>query len=339
MPEIAERLKSVSDAAKDIARRVFRHENTALILVLAILVGVLGVLTGGKAVSIPNLRNVLVQSSARGMASIGQAFVILTAGIDLTPTGLALLSTCVGGWLISRGAYGMPPIGPGWPLAVGLLVVVLIGLGVGMLNGSLVSRVGVPALIVTLGMWQITRGAALRVTGGWNIAGLPEGLAFFGQGHIAGAPVPVIIFAVSIVIAYFVLNHTTFGRAVYAVGGNPVSAWLSGINVRNILFSVYVISGFTAALAGIILTARAMTASLFVASNLELDSIASVVIGGISLAGGRGTIIGVLIGVMIIGTINNGMNLMGLPHGFQDMVRGGIIVTAVAIDVLRRRRG
>jgi len=194
-------------------------------------------------------------------------------------------------------------------------------------------------LIVTLGMWQITRGAALRVTKGWDISGLPEGLAFFGQGHIAGAPVPVIIFAVSIVIAYFVLNHTTFGRSVYAVGGNPVSAWLSGMNVKNILFSVYVISGFTAALAGIILTSRAMTASLFTASNLELDSIASVVIGGVSLFGGRGSLIGVLIGVMIIGVINNGLNLLGVPHGITDMVRGGVIVTAVAIDVLRRRRG
>lgn len=337
MNEIVER--PISARAKDIAKRVFRYENTVLSLVLIGLVGVLGVLTGGKAVSVSNLRNVLVQSSARGMASIGQAFVILTAGIDLAPTGLALLSTCVGGWLISEGSFGALAKGPEWPLSLGLLVVVLIGFGVGAVNGSLVSRVGMPALIVTLGMWQITRGAALRVTQGWNISGLPEGLAFLGQGNIAGVPVPVIIFFVSIAIAYFVLNHTSFGRSVYAVGGNPVSAWLSGVNVKNTQFIVYVISGFTAALAGIILTARAMTASLFVASNLELDSIASVVIGGVSLFGGRGSLIGVLIGVMIIGVINNGLNLLGVPHGMTDMVRGGVIVIAVAIDVLRRRRG
>jgi len=339
MAEIVERPKSLGATAKDIAKRVFRYENTVLSLVLIGLVGVLGVLTGGKAVSVSNLRNVLVQSSARGMASIGQAFVILTAGIDLTPTGLALLSTCVGGWLISGGSFGALAKGPEWPLPLGLLVVVLIGLGVGAVNGSLVSRVGMPALIVTLGMWQITRGAALRVTQGWDISGLPEGLAFLGQGNIAGVPVPVIIFFVSIAIAYFVLNHTSFGRSVYAVGGNPVSAWLSGVNVKNTQFIVYVISGFTATLAGIILTARAMTASLFVASNLELDSIASVVIGGVSLFGGRGSLIGVLIGVMIIGVINNGLNLLGVPHGMTDMVRGGVIVIAVAIDVLRRRRG
>jgi ribose transport system permease protein len=235
---------------------------------------------------------------------------------------------------------GQPDLGgPQLSLAIGLPIIVFIGIGVGLANGSLVSFVGVPALIATLGMWQITRGLALRLTEGFSIGGLPERFSIFGQGSIAGAPVPTVIFIISIVLAYFVLMHTRFGRSVYAVGGNQASAWLSGVNVKRILLTVYVISGFTSAIAGIILSSRAMAASLNIASNLELDSIASVVIGGISLTGGRGSIWGVLIGVIIIGVVNNGMNLIGVPHGMQDVVRGAIIVIAVTIDILRRRRG
>ena len=140
------------------------------------------------------------------------------------------------------------------------------------------------------------------------------------------------------VVGYFVLYFTTFGRSVYAVGGNPISSWLSGVNVRTVQSTVYIISGFLSTIAGLITLSRTMCASMGSTAGLELDSIAAVVIGGVSLAGGKGSMIGVLLGVLIIGVINNGMNLAGLNIWMQDLVKGGVIFAAVAIDAWRSRR-
>jgi ribose/xylose/arabinose/galactoside ABC-type transport system permease subunit len=218
-----------------------------------------------------------------------------------------------------------------------VLIMLLAGLGLGTGNGLAVSRIGMPSLIVTLAMWQITQGGAFRVSAGQSIHTLPESLSFWGQGIIAGVPVPVILFTVVAVISYFVLNHTTYGRSIYAVGGNPVSAWLTGINVKKILLSVYMISGFLAGLAAVIISGRIMSASMQTLRGLELDAIAATVIGGISLAGGRGSIIGAVIGVIIIGVINNGMSILGAGPDAQWIVKGVIIFVAVMIDFLRRR--
>jgi ribose/xylose/arabinose/galactoside ABC-type transport system permease subunit len=194
-----------------------------------------------------------------------------------------------------------------------------------------------PALIVTLAMWEITKGVAFQVSGGYSITQMPEALVWFGSGTIAGVPVPVIAFIAVAVIAYFILSHTPFGRSVYAVGGNPVSAWLSGINVKRIIFSVYVIAGFLAGMAGVIMTARVMSASMRTLQGLELNTIAAVCIGGVSLMGGIGSIIGVVIGILIIGVINNGMSVLGAGPAVQGIVKGVIIFTAVAIDYVRHR--
>ena len=166
---------------------------------------------------------------------------------------------------------------------------------------------------------------------------LPDSLAFFGQGHIGGVPVPIIIFVAVIIVGYLVLNYTSFGRAIYAIGGSEASAWLSGIKANNIRLLVYVVSGFCAALAAIIALSRVMCASTSVVIGLELDSIAAVVIGGVSLFGGKGSMIGVLIGVLLLAIIDNAMNLMGLVTHHQWMVKGAVILGAVAVDVWRRR--
>jgi len=228
-------------------------------------------------------------------------------------------------------------IGHPVPIALGILIILLAGLGLGVINGSAVSRIGMPALIVTLAMWQISTGAAFSVSQGVSVGFQPESLAFFGKGTIAGVPVPVYIFVAVAVIVYFVLNYTTFGRSVYAVGGNPVSAWLSGINVKNILFAVYAISGFLAGLAAVIMSARAMGSSMSSLSGLEMDTIAAVVVGGVSLFGGRGTLVGVVIGVIIIGIVNNGMSIIGAGPALIALVKGSIIIGAVAVDYIRRR--
>jgi len=323
-----EKPQSTSERAREIAKRLLRHENAVLIIILIALIGILGVLTKGKLVTGTNVMNVLLQASGRGVASVGQAFVILTGGIDLSVGGIALMAMILAASMMT-GTTAFPA----GPIAVMLLV----GAGIGAFTGSAVSRIGMPALIVTLAVWKIMEGASFLICGGYTIANLPPSVSFIGAGRVSGVPVPVIIFIVVLVVAYFILYHTTFGRSVYAVGGNPVSAWLSGVKTNNILFGVYVICGFMAGLAGLILLGRMACASMAAGVGLELDSIAAVVIGGVSLMGGRGTLIGVLIGVMIMGVVNNGMNIIGIHPAFQSIVKGLIIFAAVAIDYWRRK--
>ena len=181
-------------------------------------------------------------------------------------------------------------------------------------------------------------GAAFEIIQGFSIGDLPEHLAWWGQGTVGVVPVPVIIYVVVAIVAYYVLNYTTFGRSIYATGGNPVSAWLSGINVKRVLFSVYAISGFLAGLAAFIQLGRVMSASMMGLEGLEIDSIAAVTIGGVSLFGGRGNLIGVILGTLIIGTVNNGLSVLKAAPAAIRIVKGAIIILAVAIDTVRRRR-
>ena len=336
MAEIVERAKSAT--AKDIARRVFRYENTPLIIVLAAVIGGMGVATGGLTLSRINATNVLLQASFWGVAAVGQAFVILTGGIDISVGGMGLFASMLGACMMT----GIPESNiVGYPVAVFIVipVILLVATGFGVSNGLLVSRVGMPALVTTLGMWEITKGLAFHVSRGRSIFRLPGELAFWGQGDVAGIPVPAIIFVVVVVVGYFVLYHTAFGRSVYAVGGNPVSAWLSGIKVKRTQLTVFVISGFLAGLASLLTMGRVMACTMHAMMGVEISSIAAVCIGGISLMGGRGSLIGALIGILILAFINNGMSVMGASPAVQGIVRGMIIIIAVAIDYLRRRRG
>ncbi len=318
-----------------IGRFVFKQENAMLAIVLAVLIIVMGFVTHGLSVRAVNVRNILLHSSEMGLSAIGQAFVILTAGIDLSVGGIGLFAATLGASLMTERAINIVGFSMAIPAAVAIMV--LVGGGWGAINATLVSRVRVPALIATLGMMKISQGAAFQVNAGHSITGMPDALAFLGQGSIGGAPIPVIIFFVVAAIAYLVLGHTSFGRSVYATGGNPVSAWLAGINVKNILFSVYLISGLLAGLAGALMTARVMTASMRTLEGLELETIASVCIGGVSLAGGKGNIIGVVLGVLIMGVIGNTMNILGASPDIQGIVTGVIIVAAVAVDFIRKK--
>jgi ribose/xylose/arabinose/galactoside ABC-type transport system permease subunit len=325
---IGQEQESYVQQARSIAKRFFRHENAVLGLILVGLIALFGVLSKGYSVTVDNLINVGLQSSTRGVAAIGQAFVILTAGIDVSVGGLALFAMSAAA-IMMRDTSGFP---------TGIVILaLLIGAAIGASNGAAISRVGMPPLIVTLAVWSIMGGGALVITRGYTIVGLPRAFDVIGQGHIAGIPVPVIIFIAVAVVGYFVLYYTTFGRSVYAVGGNAISSWLSGVNVRNVQFIVYVISGFLASVAGLITLSRTMCASMGSTSGLELDSIAAVVIGGISLSGGRGNLIGVVIGSLIIGVINNGMSILLLPAPMQEIIKGVVIYLAVGIDYMRRR--
>jgi ribose/xylose/arabinose/galactoside ABC-type transport system permease subunit len=336
MIEIADGPESKDGAVKVVARRILRHENAVLGIVLGALVAVMAVITKGKSAIPANMSNVMLQSSIRGVASVGQAFVILSAGIDLSVGGVSLMCAILGAGLMTQ-SQPLSLVSSPWSIAAATPVMLLMGIGLGSANGALVSRTGIPPLIASLGIWEITKGLGFELSKGRAIVQQPLDLTFLGSGTIAGVPTQVVVFIAVAVVAYFVLNYTTYGRSVYAVGGNPISAWLSGINVKNMLFSVYAVSGLLAGLSGVLANARLMSASMRTNEGLELDTIASVVIGGVSLMGGRGNLIGAIIGVIIVGVINNGLSIMGALPSVVGIVKGAIIIGAVVIDYQRRK--
>jgi putative xylitol transport system permease protein len=278
-----------------------------------------------------NWVNVLRQTSINGLLAIGMTFVILTGGIDLSVGSLLAVSAMVTGSLVT----GEHPASLWLAIPAGLLA----GAFLGAVNGLVVARLAVPPFVMTLGMLSVARGLTFIYNDGMPIANLSPEFRFLGQGMLGGLPVPVLVLAITFLLFWFILNYTTFGRYIYAVGGNLKSAKTSGVQTRLVLFSAYVISGLLAALAGLILTARTTSALPQAGVAYELDAIAAVVIGGTSLNGGVGKLTGTLIGALIIGVINNGLDLMGVSSYYQQVIKGAIIVAAVLIDVSRKKQG
>lgn len=276
-----------------------------------------------------NLLNVLRQVSINGVLAVGMTFVILTAGIDLSIGSVLALAGAVAASLIT----GPDALNPLVAVAAGVAV----GAFCGAVNGSIIAYFRVPAFVTTLGMLSVARGGTLLYSGGRPIPNLSLEFRWLGQGLVFGIPVPVIIFAIVFTIAAIVLRYSIYGRRIYAVGGNPRSAKTSGINTAGIMFSVYVIMGTLAGLAGVMLTARTTSALPQAGIGYELDAIAAVVIGGTSLTGGIGRIGYTLVGVLIIGMISNGLDLMGVSSYYQQIIKGSIIVLAVLIDRSRSR--
>jgi ribose/xylose/arabinose/galactoside ABC-type transport system permease subunit len=335
----ADSSRSFGNQFKKYAQTAVRHESFVLVVILVLLMVAFNVISKGVFGRPANLVNIIIQSSTRSLAAVGQALVILTAGIDLSVGGVAILAVTMGGALMTATPGFLGPV----PMGVGVLVMLLVGAGFGAINGVLVSRLRVPSLIVTLATWQMALGIGSHLTAMATgkpavIIELPKALAFLGQRGPGGVPTPVVVFIAAIAIGYFVLNHTTFGKSIYGVGDNETAAYLSGIKTKNIKFWVYLISGFCAAIAGLLQMGRVLAASDALLGSLELDSIAAVVVGGVSLFGGSGSLIGVLIGVLIIGVINNGMNIVGLNVWTQNLVKGSTIFAAVAVDAWRRNR-
>ncbi len=334
MAEIAEQKGKAS--FRDIARRVVRHEDATLALVLVGIIIGMGAATGWKSTAIRNIRQVVVATAATGVSAIGQAFVILTAGIDLSVAGVAFGTSALGGSLMTD-MLVRNIIGHQAPIWQGIPAMLAMGAGFGAISGLVVSRVGVPPLIATLGIWQIAHGTGFQLTRGFTITRMLESLRPIGQGYVAGFPVPGIILIVVAVVSYFVWNYTTYGKSIFAVGSNPAAAYLSGIKVKNILLSVYIISAIMFTLAGLIFTTRVMSVSYQSFSGMELQSIAAAVVGGMSLSGGKGSIIGVVIGSFIIGVITNGMNILGADPFLEGTVLGVLVLVAVGIDFWRRK--
>ena len=278
-----------------------------------------------------NIRNVLRQTSINAILAIGMTFVILTGGIDLSVGSVLAFGGMIASIMVSSS------LGEVYPVALAVPVGLLAGLALGLVNGAIVGYLRVPSFVVTLGMLSAARGLTLIASDGRPVSRLSEGFLFIGQGAFLGVPVPIWMMFGAFAVAWFVLYRTTFGRYVYAVGGNEEAAKISGVRVRLVKLSVFGISGLLSALGGIILSARTTAGLPQAGETYELDAIAAVVIGGTSLFGGRGTLFGSLIGALIIGVVNNGLDLLGVSAYFQLIFKGAIIVAAVLLDSFRRR--
>ncbi|HEV7253506.1 MAG TPA: ABC transporter permease [Mesorhizobium sp.] len=285
-----------------------------------------------------NISNVLLQTSINGVLAIGMTFVILTRGIDLSVGSVVALAGMVSASFVTSSATAGIAGAP-YPMVVALAAGILVGVCCGALVGLIVSRFSVPAFVATLGMLSAARGATLIYGGGKPVPGLSPDFRWIGTGNIFGIPMPVILLAVVFAVSWWVLTRTRFGRYIYAVGGNPHAAKTSGLNVTRIRFLVYVISGALSGLAGMILSARTGSALPQAGIAYELDAIAAVVIGGTSLSGGVGRVTGTLIGALIIGVMNNGLDLMGIQSYYQQVLKGALIVGAVMLDQKRNQGG
>ena len=275
--------------------------------------------------TLPNILNVIRQVSIMGIMAVGMTFVILSQGIDLS----------VGSLLAFTGAVAAGLLSGGQSIFLAVLVGLAAGAALGFFNGFMIAKANLPDFIVTLAMMSIARGLALVYTGGRPISGFDPGFRFIGGGRLGLIPIPVIIFLVIIVLGYIVLTRTTFGRYVYAVGGNREAARLAGINTDRIKMAVYTLSGLLAGVSGVILTARLNSAQPTAGRAYELDVIAMVVLGGTSLMGGKGTVQGTLIGALIIGVLNNSLNLLGVASFYQEVAKGIVILLAVLLDRLQ----
>ena len=285
--------------------------------------------------SVSNILNILRQTSINGVLAIGMTFVILTRGIDLSVGSVAALSGIVSTSFATRSAIAGIPGAP-YPAVLAIAVGLLVGLLSGGASGVVVTRFKVPSFVVTLGMLSIARGLTLLYAGGRPIPNLTPQFRWIGTAEPLGIPMPILVLAVVFGAAWWVLGYTRFGRHVYATGGNPKAAISSGISVSRIRLAVYLISGVAAALAGIMLAARTGSGLTQAGISYELDAIAAVVIGGTSLAGGVGGVVGTLFGALIIGVMNNGLDLLGVDSNYQQIFKGLMIVGAVMLDSARR---
>jgi ribose transport system permease protein len=271
-----------------------------------------------------NLLNVLRQISVNALLAFGITPVIIGAGIDLSVGSVLAFSGAVAAGLSVRG----------WPAAAAMIGAVLLGGLMGLFNGLFVAGARIAPFIATLGGLTIFRGATLVYTDGRPITGLPEAFGALGNGVALGVPVPVWVMAAFLALTHFLLTYTALGRSVYAVGGNEEAARLSGIPIVKVKLFTYAYSGLAAALGALVLTGRLNSAQPTAGAGFELDAIAAVVVGGTSLSGGRGGVVGTFLGAAIIGVLNNGMNLLDVSAFYQQIVKGGVILGALLIDRL-----
>ena len=338
--------KSQSNEANRAWLRAFIRKYAIVLIFIAMFI-VMALLTDAF-LSPRNLLNIVRQISVVGLIAIGVTMVIITTGIDLSSGSVLALSAVVVASLAQQPDWHDAKF-PGLelPLIVPILAALIVGALCGWVNGALIAGFRIPPFIATLGMMTIARGFAL-IYSNRPVSGLTDTFNYIGQGEIfqvmpvagqpdMGIPIPILILLAVAIAAHIMLNNTRFGRHIYAVGGNEQAARISGLNVGRIKIGVYTIAGLLAGLAGLVLTSRIGSGQAGLGVGYELDAIAAAVIGGVSLSGGIGTIWGTMVGALIIGVLNNGLDLLNVSAYWQTIVKGSIIVAAVIIDERKNR--
>lgn len=295
-----------------------------------LLVVVLVSLTTDRFLTADNLVNVSLQVSTVAIAAIGSTIVILTGGIDLSPGSVVALVSCALAILVKNMGYSLP---------VGMIMALLLGVVLGGFNGILSTYIRIPSFVVTLATLGIFRGLAFLITEGHPIFSVSPSFELIFYGDLAGIPLPLIYILITYAAAAVFLKYTRPGRAIYSVGGNETASYLSGIHVNRTRLLAFVIAGLTAAVAGILLSARLNSGSPNYGVGLELAAIAAAVIGGTSLTGGYGNIVATLFGAMTVAVVQNGLNLNAVPAAWQDITLGLIILLAVGLDMWRNDLG
>jgi len=308
------------------------------LLALVVMVVALS-LASDQFLTVPNLRNILLQISVNLCLSIGMTLIILTGGIDLSVGAILGLSGVVAAGLLKNGLtlklFGVQlQFTPFGAVVAGIVV----GLALGCFNGLAITRFKLPPFVATLGMLSIGRGLTMLWTNGFPITALGPTFGFIGAGFWIGVPMAIWISAALVALFYFISIRTTLGRYIYAVGGSERASTFAGLSVDNVKVWVYSLGGGLAAVGGLILTSRLDAADPKAGLGYELDSIAAVVIGGTSLSGGRGSILGTVLGCLIIGVLNNGLVLLEVSPFWQQVIKGFVILAAVALDKMGTKR-
>jgi len=276
-----------------------------------------------------NVFNILRQNASNLFLATGMTMVIILGGIELSVGSVIALSGVVAAGCVVN--FGLPEI-------VAFLAAIGVGALVGMFNGFVICKTDIPPFIVTLASMNITKGIALVLTGGSPIRCMTDAFKFPGAGYVGPIPTPVILMIVVFIVATLMVNRTQLGRHIYAVGGNAQAAKFSGINVQKVKFIVYTYTGIMAGIAGVVVASRLYSGQPTAGDGAEMDAIAAVVVGGTSMSGGSGRLGGTLIGVLIIGVLNNGLNLMGVDSNWQYIVKGFVILLAVYVDFIRNKK-
>ena len=319
--------RAVPSVKADWLGRIAKNPTTPIAVALVISCIVMSLLSS-KFFTTANVTNIVTQSAIVGIAAVGATFVIITAGIDLSVGSTIALSGMIGAILVHNGVDGF----------LGVLITVGVAALIGAFNGFSITFLRLAPFIVTLAVLGMGRGLTLQLSQGQSVYGLPPSLTWIGSGAVFGLQLPAVLTIVVFVVGHVILTRTTLGHKIFAVGGNREAARLSGIKDNRVLFTVYVIAGLCAGLSAIILVGRLGSATPTAGSGVELQVIAAVVIGGTSLFGGKGSMLGTLIGVLLIGVINNGLTLLNVSPFWVQFMQGAIIFVAVLLDAINSRR-
>ncbi len=320
-------MNNVKTAGQDIKRmsigkKIVAFPQFGILIVFIGLVIVLGCAAGRVFLTGDNFVNILRQTSAQLIVAAGMTFVLILGGIDLSVGSIAnLCGTLSAGFIVNAGM----------PMIPAIVLAILIGLGLGLVNGIVIAKLNIQPFIMTLAMMSSAKGLALLYSGGKPISGLPAEYVEMGRGYVGAIPIISIIMIAVVVVLWLVLARTRFGRRIYAAGGNEECARLSGINIDKIKITTYVICAFCAALTGIVFTARVGSAQPASAEGLEMDAISAVVLGGTTLTGGKGYMLGTIIGAFFLIVLTNGFNIVGLSSYWQQVLKGIILVVAVVL--------